>query len=103
MVVFAFANLQTVGSLFHNEPTGVDDGDGLALLVGDDLNEELLLSVELGRVGERLVADLVQSIGAVGDQLAEEDFLIRVEGVDDETHQLGNLCLECEEIGRAHV
>jgi len=74
----------------------VNDGDGLALLVGDDLDEELLLGVELGGIGEALISDLVQGIGAVGNQLAEEDFFVGVEGVDDEGHQLGNLCLEGE-------
>jgi len=32
---------------FGHAHTGVHDGDGLVLLVGDDLDEELLLSVEL--------------------------------------------------------
>jgi len=81
---------------FGHADARIEDGDGLRLFVGDDLDEELLLGIELGRISEGLVADLVQGIGGVGDQLSEEDFFVGVEGVDDEGHQLGNLCLEGE-------
>ena len=61
--------------------TGVADGERLVLLVGRDADVELLLSLERGRVSQRLVADLVERIRAVGDDLAKEDLLVRVERV----------------------
>ena len=74
----------------------VDEGQRLGLLVGLDLDEEVLLGVQLARVGQRLVADLVEGVAAVGDQLPEEDLLVGVEGVDDERHELRDLGLEGE-------
>lgn len=42
-------------------------------------------------------------IGGVGDELAEEDLLVGVEGVDDEREQLVDLRLEGEGLGlRGH-
>ena len=67
-------------SLGHTN-TGITDGEGLVLLIGDDVDTEVLVGVELGGVRQGLIADLVQSIGGVGDQLTQEDLLVRVEGV----------------------
>ena len=61
--------------------TGVADGERLVLLVGRDADVKLLLSLRRGRVSQRLVADLVERIRAVGDDLAKEDLLVRVERV----------------------
>jgi hypothetical protein len=47
----------------------------------------------LARVSERGVADLVERIGRVGNELSQEDLLVRVEGVDDQVEKLGNLGL----------
>jgi homospermidine synthase len=60
------------------------------------VDEHLGLRVEHRLVGERLVADLVERIGRVGDELAQEDLLVRVEGVDDEREKLVDLSLEGE-------
>ena len=54
---------------------GVHDGERLRSLVRDDLYVELLSGLQLGRVRQCLVADLVKSIRRVGDQLTKEDFL----------------------------
>lgn len=61
--------------------TGITDGENLVLLVGGNTNVELPLAVEGGGVGEGGVADFVEGIGTVGDQLTKEDLLVRVEGV----------------------
>jgi len=68
--------------------TRVDDADGLVGFVGLDVDEELLLCLEDGLVSQTLVTDLVKGIRGVGNQLAQEDFLVAVEGVDDEGEQL---------------
>merc|ERR1712032_1717729 len=64
------------------------DGQGGVGLVGDDLDVEVWLRLDLLGIGDRLVADLVQSIGGVGNQFSQEDFLVGVERVDDQAHQL---------------
>lgn len=84
-------------SLGHTD-TGIPDGEGLVLLVGDDVNAEVLARVELGGVGQSLIADLVEGIGGVRHQFSQEDLLVRVDGVDDQRQQLRNLSLELESL-----
>ena len=45
-------------------------------------------------VCKRQIADFVQSITGVGNQLAKEDLLVAVEGVDDQRQQLVNVSRE---------
>ena len=85
-------------SLGHTN-TGITDGKGLVDLVWDDVESQLLLGVELGWVGEGLIADLVESIGTVRDQLSKEDLLVGVDGVDDQAQELGDLSLELKSLG----
>ena len=40
------------------------------------------------------MAELVEGVGGVGDELAQEDLRMRVEGVDDELQQLTDFGLE---------
>lgn len=84
-------------SLGHTN-TGVTDGKGLLLLVGDDVDAQVLARVELAWVGQGLVADLVQGIGGVGNKFSEEDLLVGVDGVDDEGEKLRDLSLELESL-----
>ncbi|CAH0377059.1 unnamed protein product, partial [Pelagomonas calceolata] len=74
----------------------VDDGQGVVGLVGHDVDLEVRLGVEDRRVRERLVADLVERIGGVRDELAEEDLLVRVERVDDQREELVDVGREGE-------
>mmetsp|Transcript_28972 Transcript_28972/g.61126 ORF Transcript_28972/g.61126 Transcript_28972/m.61126 type:complete len:729 (-) Transcript_28972:69-2255(-) len=74
--------------------TRVDDRQGVVGLVRDDVDEELRLGLELALVREPLEADLVQGIGGVRNQLSEEDLLVAVERVDDQTQKLVDLSLE---------
>lgn len=82
-------------SLGHTN-TGITDGEGLVLQVGDDVDAQVLARVELGGVREGLVTDLVQGIGGVGDKLTEENLLVGVDGVNDQPKQLRDLSLELE-------
>lgn len=82
--------------------TSIPDGEGTFLLVGDDTDVQVLLRVKLRGVGEGGVSDLVEGIGRVGDEFSKEDFLVRVEGVDDKVEKLGNLGLEAKGLG-GHV
>lgn len=85
-------------SLGHTN-TGITDGEGLVLQIGDDVDAQVLARVELGGVREGLVTDLVQGIGGVGDQLTQENLLVRVDSVDDQREQLRDLSLELESLG----
>ena len=65
-----------------------------ALGVGDDADlERGLLPEQLG-LGHGAEAQLVQRVGRVGDQLAQEDLLVAIERVDDQVEQLIDLSLE---------
>ena len=59
--------------------TGITDRQGLVLLVGDDADDEVLVAVDHRWVGERLVANFVEGIGGVRDDLTKEDLLVGVE------------------------
>src|SRR5258708_38537364 len=83
---------QLTYSLGHTN-AGISDGEGLVLLVWDDVDAEVLAGIELTRVGEGLISDLVKSIRAVGNQLSQEDLLVGVDGVDDEGEKLRDLSL----------
>jgi len=62
------------------------------------VDEQLGLGIELALVGQALEADLVERIGGVRDELAEEDLLVGVEGVDNQRQELVNLRLESERL-----
>jgi len=55
--------------------------------------------VEDPLLGELQVAHLLEGVGSVGHQLPDEDFLFRVEGMDDDIEQLLDLGLEFEGLG----
>jgi hypothetical protein len=61
-------------SLGHAD-TSVADGEDTMLLVRGDADVEVLLRVELGGILQGLVADLVEGIRCIGDELSQEDFL----------------------------
>ncbi|KAF9477354.1 hypothetical protein BDN70DRAFT_112524 [Pholiota conissans] len=63
--------------------TRVTDAENLVLLVGSDTDVEVFLGVELGRIGQRCITDLIEGVGTVGDQLPQENLLVRVEGICD--------------------
>ena len=89
------AHWMSTYSLGHTD-TGITDGEGLVLQVGDDVDAQVLARVELGGVREGLITDLVQSIGGVGDKLTKENLLVGVDGVNDQRKQLRDLSLELE-------
>ena len=70
-------------SLRHAD-AGILDGQSVVHLVRNYADAQLQLRVELGLVLETLIADLVEGIRGVGDQLAQEHLLVGVEGVDDD-------------------
>mmetsp|Transcript_11487 Transcript_11487/g.18752 ORF Transcript_11487/g.18752 Transcript_11487/m.18752 type:complete len:430 (+) Transcript_11487:1042-2331(+) len=74
-------------SLGHTN-TGILNGEGLVGLVRDQTDLHGRITVKDSRVGETHVADLVQCIGSIGDQLSKKDFLVGVKGVDNQGKKL---------------
>ena len=87
----------------HADPV-VLDRDRLGLVVGGDVDLKVEFVVEDFLLGELRMAQLFQRVGGVGHELAEENFLLRVERVDDDIEQLLDLGLEFEFLrrGRGH-
>ena len=75
---------------------GILDGEGPGCRVWGDRDLQVLSGIQQGRIRERLETDLVQRIGRVGDEFPQEDVLVAVERVDDQTHELSDLGLEGE-------
>jgi hypothetical protein len=82
--------------LLGHTDSGINDGQGVGVFVWDDLDLEVWvrLRTKFLWLSDGLVSDFVQSIRGIGDQLSQEDILVGIEGVDDESHQLVNVCVE---------
>ena len=73
--------------LIHAD-AGVGDGEGLVLFVEFQIDSRIERKRPVGIVGEGQVAELIKRVGGVGNELAQEDFRMRIEGVDDQLQQL---------------
>ena len=72
----------------------IGDGQGAAVLVAGDQDAEIAFVHADGSVGQALIIQLVDGVRSVGDQLAQENFLVGVDGVDHHVHQLFALGLK---------
>ncbi|MNM55307.1 hypothetical protein D3C81_664430 [compost metagenome] len=72
------------------------EGHGAGVLVEAQADLQFRVTFEQLGLGQGLEAQLVGGIGGVGDQLAQEDFLVRVQGMDHEVQQLLYLGLEAQ-------
>mmetsp|Transcript_62197 Transcript_62197/g.140124 ORF Transcript_62197/g.140124 Transcript_62197/m.140124 type:complete len:837 (-) Transcript_62197:74-2584(-) len=72
----------------------VHDGDGLGLRIMLQPHLQVLGVAEEGLVLDAVETSLLKGICGVGDELAQEDLLVRVEGVDDDVHEAIDLGLE---------
>jgi hypothetical protein len=88
-------------SLGHTN-TSVTDGKSLGLLVGNDVDPEILARVKLAWVRQGLIANLVKSIRGIGNQLPQEDLLVGVDCVDNEGEKLRDLSLELKSLAGRH-
>ena len=73
---------------------GVADGQQALFGVGGDVDHELSVRVQYLTVGEHLEVDARQGVRCVGDQFAQEDFPVGVEGMDQDVEQLASFGLE---------
>ena len=71
-------------------------GHGDRALIGGKVHRDgqVVAAHSHRRVGEAAEVQLVHRVGRVGDELAQEDLAIGVDGVDHEVEQLLALCLE---------
>ena len=64
---------------------------------------QIRIVLEQRRVGDRLEPQLVAGVGGVRDQLAQENLLVAVQGVDHQVQELFDLGLEAERfLGGGH-
>ena len=84
---------QLIGSL-TGLATSIIDGKGVVGFVWDNLDLKIWLSFKLLWFGDRVVSNLVKGIRSVRDEFSKEDFLVGIESVDDETHQLLDVSVE---------
>jgi len=67
-------------SLGHADTT-IADGEYFIFLVWSYADEELLLGLEDGRIGEGGVANFVKRIRTIRDDFTEENFFVGIESV----------------------
>ena len=72
----------------------VGHGDRARFLVGDDADLEVAARHAHVFIRERLVAELVDCVRGVRDDLAQEDLLVRVDRIDHHVEQLFGFCFE---------
>ena len=77
----------------------VGNGEGLARLVGGDVDLQRQRGLKDAVLGELRVAQLLQGVGGVGHQLAHEDLAVRVEAVNDDVQELLDFSLELPVFG----
>ena len=71
--------------------------------VGRELDLPVGVAFELVGVGERVEPHLVDRVGRVGDEFAEEDLAVGVERVRDEVEELLQFGFELERLGHRSV
>ena len=76
----------------------VGDRQRLRVLVERDGDERRAVGGER-RIGERLVAQLFAGVGGVGDQLAQENVALRIDGMDHQIQKLRDIGLESMRFG----
>lgn len=74
--------------------TVIRDGEGAFFFVGGEGDFQRQVGLEEVVLRELGMAELFESVSGVGNELADEDFAIRVEGVDDDVEDLFDFGLE---------
>src|SRR5690606_2696058 len=78
--------------------TVIGDGDGAGDLVEADPDSQFGVALIQSLILQRLEAQLVGGVGGVGDQLAQEDIPVAVEGVNHQVQKLLHLGLELQSL-----
>ena len=69
---------------FVHADAGVADGERLVLFVEFEIDAGIEWEALVRVIDERQVAELIESVGRVGDELAQEDLWMGIKGVDDQ-------------------
>ena len=77
----------------HADPV-IGQGEGARILVKLDPDAEIGVTFVERIIAQRVESKLVCSVGRVGDQFSEKDFLVAVERMDHEVQQLLDLSLK---------
>ena len=72
----------------------IGDGQRTRVLIERETNGQVALAHLDARVLEALEVELVHRVRSVGDQLAQKDLLVGVDGIDHEVQELLALCLK---------
>ncbi|MEA3219044.1 MAG: hypothetical protein OZX49_00122 [Immundisolibacter sp.] len=80
----------------------VAHGDGVRLRIALDFDAQLAAAVHQRGVAVALEAQLVERVGGVGDQLAQENLAVAVQAVDHQLEQLTGFGGEAEGFGLGH-
>ena len=80
--------------LFGHADAVIRHGEGAAVLVHRQVDLQIVLVDADGGVGQALEIPLVAGVGGVGDQLAQKDLPVGVNGIDHQVQQLFALGLE---------
>ena len=72
----------------------IGDGQGTGVLVGGQGNGEIAAAQADGFIRQRLIGQLIDRVGGVGDQLAEEDLPMGINRIDHQIKKSLGLCLE---------
>src|SRR2546430_14160080 len=82
------------GLLARHADAVVGDGERAGAWVGIDADGELAIFRKQRAVCDRCEAQPIAGVGGIGEQLAQEDLPVAVEGMDHELQQLAHLGLE---------
>ena len=69
-------------------------GDGTGILVQDDVDPEIVTVQTHRIVREGQIAELIDCVGCVGNNLAQENLFIRVDRIDHQVEKTLGFCLE---------
>ena len=72
----------------------VTDGDGPGCLVYDDVNAEIITVQPDRIIGQREIAELVNRIGRIGDNLTQENLFVCIDRIDHEIKKPFGFCFE---------
>ena len=86
-------------SFSHTDST-ILNGKSVVGFIWDDLDVKIWLSLELLWLSDRVVSNLIKSIGGVGNKLSQENIFVGVESVDDQRHQLLDIGVKRENFFR---
>lgn len=88
---------------FGHADTTINNGESFVSLVRNKAYEELRLSIKFALVSQALEPNLIQCIRCIADQFPQENFLVAVESIDDQTEKLVDLSLESKGLCISHL